>query len=435
MKHTNASPFTRLLLLLALPLLASACRGPSVLPLMPTPVLYSELNVAPLDHIPPEQRFKPRQVYYVTTRRRTPNLQLINYNNKPADRASAGLALIGFGGENISWSDLQNISRSAKREQPVPLSIAGLVEAGTLDLTGNPEVQNSEIGKWLLNELNTSIRTARDQDLMIYVHGAKVNFYNACAFAAQIDHFMGRDMTSMAFSWPTRQSILAYASGADVKRAYRAAPALTNLLELLAKYTPARKIHIVTWSAGGRVVNTALRDLRRRHPDLSEAELKSRFRLGTIYFTAADVPQEDFLEALPDLSQIAEQLVVTSSDNDGALRMANLFMGGGTRIGQVNRALSEEQKTLVLNTPNLLVIDMSLHQETRGFDISGHRYWFDHPWASTDLMLAIRTDLSPAERALEPTPYPILWGIPEDYPDRLRALLTPDIVIRRTPTP
>ena len=76
--------------------------------------------------------------------------------------------------------------------------------------------------------LVVTIVCARDKDILVYVHGAKVNFYNACAFAAQLDHFMGRDMTSMAFAWPTRQNILAYGTGADLKRAYRAARALAS---------------------------------------------------------------------------------------------------------------------------------------------------------------------------------------------------------------
>ncbi len=69
----------------------------------------------------------------------------------------------------------------------------------------------------------------------------------------------------------------------------------------------------------------------------------------------------------------------------------------------------------------------------RGFDITGHRYWFNHPWASSDVVLSIRTDLGPAERGLvgvppghaaggQPDREPIVWSIPADYPDRLRGL-------------
>jgi esterase/lipase superfamily enzyme len=280
-------------------------------------------------------------------------------------------------------------------------------------------------------DLNASIESARDRDLLIYVHGAKVNFYNANAFAAQLDHFMGRDMTSLAFAWPTRQNIIAYGSGGDVRRAYRAAPALTSLLELLARDSVARRIHIVCWSAGGRVVNSALEQLHARHAGDGH-DLRKRFRIGTVYFAAADVPGEEFLEALPALNDLATRIVVTVSSRDSALEMARTFMRGGTRIGQRNQDLSPEQLDVVMAADRLEVIDVSRGWEGRGFDITGHRYWFDHPWASSDLILAVRSDLGPDERALAGTDLDLLWSLPPGYPERLRTRLTrKNLEIRR----
>jgi len=408
------------------------CSAPPVQPLMPTPVLFSELNVGPLDHIPEDQRWKPRRVYYATTRQRDRDLQRINYNNRESDRVSLGMAMIGFGGPEITWSDLNEFSRRAERDQVVDLSIAGLVEAGqfTLDDQGQA-VDPNGITDWLIANLNASIRAARDQDLMIYVHGAKVNFYNANAFAAQLDHFMGRDMTSMAFSWPTRQNIFAYGTGGDVRRAYRHSTALAALIERLAEDTEARRIHIVTWSAGGRLVTQALSNLHARHQENTQ-DFRQRFRLGTIYFAAADVPGDEFIEALPRIDQMAQRVVVTASSNDGALKMARRFMGGDDRIGQIRtRPLDDEQTAIVLNAERLEVIDMSRGADQRGFDITGHRYWFDHPWASTDLVLAIRSDLDAERRALQPQSAGVLWALPADYPARLRQNLTrSDLEIR-----
>jgi esterase/lipase superfamily enzyme len=412
--------------LIPIALLLTACAGPRVEPLMPTPVVFTEFDVGPLDHIPDEQRWKPRRVYYATTRVRDDNLQRIDYTNTESDAVSVGLSLIGFGGPDITWSDLNDFSRRAERPEMVDLTIAGLVEAGQFEIAEGGGVRDTAgAAAWLLSDLNEAIASARDRDLLIYVHGAKVNFYNANAFAAQLDHFMGRDMTSLAFSWPTRQNIIAYGSGADVQRAYRAAPALTELLEILARESDARRIHIVCWSAGGRVVNEALTLLHRRHAE-DGAGLRERFRIGTVYFAAADVPGEEFLDSLPALNDIANRIVVTVSSNDGALKMANTFMGGGARIGQRNTELSDADMNTVLAADRLEVIDVSRGWEGRGFDITGHRYWIDHPWASTDVILSVRSDLGPRERALAPTDLDLLWAIPPDYPDRLRELLTRD---------
>ena len=401
------------------------CSGPRVQPLMPTPVLFSELGLGPLDHIPETERWNPRRVYFATTRERERSRQRIEYGNEESDSVSVGMALIGFGGPQLSWSDLNEYSRRAERPEVVDLSIAGLVEVGHF-IPGGDDAEMRDVGgaaAWLMADLNASIENARDRDLLIYVHGAKVNFYNANAFAAQLDHFMGRDMTSLAFSWPTRQNIIAYGSGGDVRRAYRAAPALTSLLELLARESVARRIHIICWSAGGRVVTSALQRLHARHAAAGE-DLRDRFRIGTIYFAAADVPGEEFLEALPALDDLATRIVVTVSSRDGALEMAESFMGGGTRLGQRNVNLRPERVDLVRAADRLEVVDVSRDWEGRGFDITGHRYWFDHPWASTDVVLAVRSDLSPEERALAPTDLDMLWGIPADYPQRLRSRLT-----------
>jgi len=415
----------RLCMLLPLMLALDGCGGVDIQPLMPTPVLFSELDISPLDHVPEDQRWTPRRVYYATTRTREKNLQRIDYTNEEADATSLGLSLIGFGTPPLSWSDLIEYSKVEEREDVVDLAIAGLVEAGSYTPSTDSTSASDDTGalSWLLNDMNASIQSSRDHDLLIYVHGAKVNFYNANVFAAQLDHFMGRDMTSMAFSWPTRQNIIAYGGGGDVRRAYRAAPALTSLLEELAEHTVARRIHIVCWSAGGRVTTAALKALYERHAD-SGVDLRERFRLGTVYYAAADVPGEEFLEALPALDALSSRVIVTVSSNDGALTMAKKFMGGGTRLGVRNKDLTEEDWAVVQSAQRLEVIDVSRDWEGRGFDITGHRYWFDHPWASTDVVLSVRSDLPPADRGLAPTDLDLLWAIPPDYPQRLRESLS-----------
>lgn len=410
----------------------AGCSGPGVQPLMPTPVLFSESGVGPLDHIPETQRWNPRRVYYATTRERDASLQRINYSNAESKTVSVGMSLIGFGGPDLSWSDLSRYSQGAERPEVVDLSIAGLVQIGQLATAADGSLEDvGGGGAWLLDDLNKSIESARDRDLLIYVHGAKVNFYNANVFAAQLDHFMGRDMTSLAFSWPTRQNIVAYGTGGDVRRAYRAAPALSALLELLSQKSVARRIHIVCWSAGGRVVNAALRQLHLRHA-AEGRNLREQFRIGTVYFAAADVPTDEFLDALPGLNSLANRLVVTVSSKDRALDMAKTFMRGGTRIGQRNTALTPEEMATVRAADRLEVIDVSRGWEGRGFDITGHRYWFDHPWASSDLVLAVRSDLGPDERALGETDLGLLWTLPADYPERLRdSLSREDLEIRK----
>jgi esterase/lipase superfamily enzyme len=408
----------------------SGC-GVSMEPLMPTPVLFTESGLDPLDHIPASEQWIPRRVYYATNRARHQNRQNISYGNDPSDEVSVGLTLIGFGGPEMTWSELDRISTQSSREDVVELSLAGLVEAGRFRPEATPiEAAQPDQAGWLLKDFNDAVTDARDKDVLIYVHGAKVNFYNACAFAAQLDHFMGRDMTSIAFSWPTRQNIFAYVVGSDVTRAYDSATALASLIELLAAETEARRIHILSWSAGARLATKTFMVLRERHPDESEKALRQRYRIGTAYFAAGDVPMDEFLDALPTINALVDRVVVTVTSSDNALISSRKVMGGDERLGQSSKSLTDQQKALIVSQERLEVVDVSLGREDRGFDITGHRYWFNHPWASSDVLLAIRTDFTPIERGLVQGDDPMVWIMSPDYPQRLAESLR-DVELRK----
>ena len=396
-------------------------------PLMRTPALFAETGADPMAHVPESERWVPRRVFYATTRERTGTRRDIAYGNDEGDVLSMGIALVGFGPPEMTWADLQTATISAERESDPPLTINGLFEAGRFPVAESAkDAAEPDRAGWVLDAIDSAVEDARDKDILVYVHGAKVDFYNACAFAAQLDHFMGRDLTSVAFAWPTRQTIFAYGFGGDLGRAYRSAPALATLLEALATATSARRIHILCWSAGGRVTARALADLRLRYRELNHYELQERLRLGTVYFAAADVPAGEFIEALPHIHDLSREIVVTQSASDAALVSAERLMGGEDRIGLLQRAeVDQEDRAWLRELERLHVVNVSQGANERGFDITGHRYWFSHPWASSDVILAIRTDLPPSERGLQgvsPPERPIVWAIPPDYLDRLRGL-------------
>lgn len=396
---------------------------------MPTPVFYTELGIGPLDDVPDSEKWAPRQVFYVTTRKRAPDYQRIEYGNREGT-SRMGAMLIGFGTEDLEWDELRELSADSDRAgRKVPLTIAGIVEMGRWDLDAGADANTLSIP---LAMINNAIAEARDDDLFIYIHGAKVNFYNAGAFAAELDHFTRRDMTALAFAWPTHQNILSYVLGQDVRRAQRSASALTDLLELLAAHSQARNIHLVSWSAGGRLVTAALDELHARHAGLTREQWAQQFRIGTVYYAASDLPRSHFFNSLDALENIAERVIVSVTDNDGALRSARLFMGGGYRLGDRRGDLAPAELERLKAARNLEVIDVSMGAHERGFDIDGHRYWFDHPWASTDVLLSLRSDLPPAERGLEQAGVGFLWYMPPDYPQRLReSMLRPELQIRR----
>ncbi|MHC4992534.1 MAG: alpha/beta hydrolase, partial [Planctomycetota bacterium] len=132
----------------------------------------------------------------------------------------------------------------------------------------------------------------------------------------------------------------------------------------------------------------------------------------------------EFLDALPDIHGLSHRVIVTVTSSDEALKSASRLMGGGARIGQYHAGVSEEDKQAIRRLERLQIIDVSYGSEERGFDIVGHRYWFNHPWASSDVVLTIRTDFTPQQRGLERGAEPVLWYMPADYPQRLKTSLT-----------
>ncbi len=183
-----------------------------------------------------------------------------------------------------------------------------------------------------------------------------------------------------------------------MRRAQHSSEALRDLIKLLAPETRATRINILCWSAGGRVVSKVLDELRRAHPELDHLEVRGRYRLGSVVFAAADV--DDFLGRLPAASDLAQEVVVTVTDNDVALNAAERYMGGDSRIGTEDA----EDETLGFIRSHYLenvdIVDVSHGHEVRGFDITGHHYWYRRPWNASDIILLMRTDLGPAQRGL-----------------------------------
>ena len=148
--------------------------------------------------------------------------------------------------------------------------------------------------------------------------------------------------------------------------------------------------------------------------------MKARLRLGTVLFAASDVEVDRFLDRLPAIAHLTDQTVITVSDADDALRSARMLMGGDDRIGTMKAEMRERQFVLQHHLNNVQIVDVSRHKEVRGFDIEGHHYWYRHPWMSSDMLLLLRTNLPPAQRALTASEEPGIWYFAADYPERVR---------------
>ena len=94
-------------------------------------------------------------------------------------------------------------------------------------------------------------------------------------------------------------------------------------------------------------------------------------------------------------------------------------MGGGKRLGTEIAAPTPEEIRMLQDHPRVQLIDCSWEKEKRGFDITGHRYWYQHPWVSSDLMLTLLSSASPAQRGLTPGPTRGVYYFAPAYGDRI----------------
>jgi len=400
----------------------TGCAEPTFVPLMPAPVIYHNAAVDPYSHLKPEEKTTSVPVFYATNRTPQNQSEEVPYGNGMSDMLHLGKVTVRFGDHLTSWEDLFLASTQAYRPKPLPLSLEETKEITTIN-TKDLYSENLSITpslKAFTEKINAHLSKAIDKEIIIYVHGAKGSFLKSVALTAEIDHFSGRDFIGIAFSWPSHQNILSYVMGIDTKRALHSTASLRTLIQLLAEHTHVKHINIICYSAGGKLVSQALYEMHQKNIPLNAEQLKDKFKLGTVLFTAADVSIDRFLKKFPAISEMASQVVVTVSDADEVLHYASMLMGGNDRIGTREAETYEEEFSVTKKINNFEIIDFSFGKEDRGFDITGHHYWHRHPWASSDIIFLLRTDLPGKHRGLTSSGTENIWYLSGEYPEEVR---------------
>lgn len=407
------------LALLLLPCLLVGCAAPKPLTLMPSPVLYQDGSVDPFAHLDGHHRSPLNHVFYATNR----EPRQAGYGNRVSNSLHLGEAWVRMGEPDADWQQLVEASLAHPPLEAVPLTLERVTESAAMPITSDPQKLRrlAPAQQAWIDAINRELDRSEVREIMVYVHGTKVDFANAAMLTAEVDHFAGRDFVGVAFAWPSHQNILYYLTGVDVRRAVDSSDALQELLLLLAHHSKAERINLIAYSAGGKVATLALDGLRRKHSELSHAQLRRKLRLDSVVFAAIDVELHKLLARLEHISQLVGQVVITVTDDDNALKAGQRFMGGEVRAGMVEAEAAEERFILSHQLRNVEIIDTSHGKEVRGFDITGHHYWYRHPWMSSDIVFLMRTNLPPHRRGLSPTELEGIWYLSPDYPEKVRA--------------
>jgi len=338
-----------------------------------------------------------------------------------------GAAQIAFGDTDITWDQAREVSLLKNRPGRFPLQVKDVSEYGVLedsvsvftpvDLAST--VDESATHRFI-DGIEQRLARSSNKDIYVYVHGYKVEFENPLLVASELWHFLGYEGAFVAFSWPSTPARLAYLK--DIETARVSAWGLRKFIEYLARETSASRIHIVGYSAGTRVVLTALYELALIHQHDTDAAIREDTKLGNVILVGSDVDTGMFASYILDgLLRVQERLTLYASPSDKALHLSEQVFAH-RRLGEVlPGTLDDRMRDYVASSPRLAFVDVS---GAANFDAdNGHAYFRKSPWVSSDVLMTLRYGLAPEERGLVRLDDSPIWRFPGDYLQRFEAAL------------
>jgi esterase/lipase superfamily enzyme len=409
--------------LLLAALLVSGCAGAPIdrTELMPAPAVFADGRFDPFSGVPDQGRRIENAILYATDRDPAgPGDPEPHYTNRRGNLVRLGRAQVLHGDGTLDWNTATQLSLQQDRKPPYRLRLSAVEELGILGRSVSPftdpkllPADPGAAGADFAAAVNARLARSDNRDVIIYVHGFKVPFENPLLIATELWHFMGYDGVVIPYSWPATPRLLAYFS--DVETTALSAHLLKEFIQFLRTDTDAQRVHILGFSAGTRVVLDALSMLAMSgNPGADGA------RIGEVILVGSDVDTGLFAAALANgVLQTSERLTVYISGIDGALRFANMVFGR-ERLGQLLDLDMPEHVAATLNAAdNLVLIDVTDAEDAGAR--SGHSYFRDSPWVSSDILATLSTRLGPAERGLvRAQPSRPLWRYPPDFIARLQ---------------
>ena len=425
------------LLLCAVVLGSCSVKGGNVIDLMPPPDVFVSSDVSPFD-----ERFDPsapapyQGILYATNRQPHENQAAgegsattrdRRYENERGHVVRLGAARVSIGEGDIDWEEARRISLLKNRPGNYPLRVTSVTEFGILDSTIHPFLDPEAAAglrdtaeRLFTDAVNAKLDMSSMQDIVIYVHGYKVVFENPILVMAELWHFLGYEGVAIAYSWPSTPKRTAYF--ADIQTAELSALSFRLFLSYLAQQTRTRRIHIVAYSAGTRLVARALQDLAlmaRGDPDVAGSS-----RLGAVVLAASDIDRQQFGAYLADgILDVVDELMVYTSASDKALAISRWSLAKRDRLGQAFASLDPASPiaAYLRDSPKLTVVNVS---GAEGADAgNGHGYFRSSPLASSDILTRLRWGLSPAERGLSRDIGSGIWTFPENYIENLQPIV------------
>jgi esterase/lipase superfamily enzyme len=381
-----------------------------------------ELRIDPFERLRPEDRRLQTEILYATDRDPADSGDAERfYANRRGYLVRFGQAIIAHGNGGVSWDEARRVSLASERKEPYLLRVGAVEEIGILARSASPFVDPALLPEEPVGAeakfaaaVNLKLEKSKSRDIVIYVHGYKVPFEDPLLVAAELWHFMGYDGVFIPYSWPSTPRALAYFS--DIETATLSAHYLRLLVKYLSEHTDAKRVHILGYSAGTRLVIDALSMIA-----MDGKGLERGVRIGEVILVGSDYDTGLFAAALTNgILEVTNRLTLYLSGIDRALRFSSFFFGR-ERLGEIlDRDMPEHVRALLRKRDDLVLIDVT-DAENAGAR-NGHAYFRASPWVSSDILATLAYGLGPAQRGLvQADPTLPIWSYPTDFIERLRA--------------
>jgi esterase/lipase superfamily enzyme len=396
--------------------------------LMPAPAVFDEDVINPLADESRIGDLPYNGILYVTDRARAAEGDKEDfYLNERGLIVRAGLGRIRIAGTTMTWDEARAISLSKTRSDKFPIQVDTVSEFGALEqvkpygfLNDPGDFDGVEAGdQEFIDDINQKLAASNKKDIFIYVHGYKVIFENPLLVASELWHFLGYEGVFIAYSWPSTPKRVAYFK--DIETSKLTARNLRLLLKFLAKNTDVERIHLVGYSAGTRVIIHAIHQLALERSHLTKEQIQSELRIANVILVGSDHDRFRFAGAVADgFLKVPAVTTIYESRHDSALGLSR-FIFGEERLGELVQEGSTNPtiRDFLLSTDSIYFVDVSDAEESAAGN--GHAYFRNSPWASSDLLMTMTYNLSPAERGLVHQEASLNWAFPADYVSRLRA--------------
>jgi esterase/lipase superfamily enzyme len=425
----------RLLPLICFIGLLAACSGQRVM--MPTPNESVGKDTVHYQNLNPELKNTAVPLYFITDRKpeRDENGKL-EYGYERSNSLAFGKTVVELG-ENISWEDLLEASRTQKRLKKIPLKRRELIEIARgpnapipyTEVDGqiveDPEykARRTAAAQVFRAEIVKQLAKTPRKEIFIFVHGFHNDFNDAAFAMAELWHFLGRIGVPLIYTWPAGHPGL-FGYTYDRESSEFTVYHFRQVVELIASFPEVERINVIAHSRGTDVAVTGLRELtiaaraRKENP-------RVKYKLHNLVLAAPDLDAQVANQRMigDHMAWSADRITIYTSPADKAIGWSNkLFDSPRGRVGNVSPdTLTEETRTVLeRGNSNLSFVNFqsTSDKSDSNADSFGHSYFRNAPTVSSDVVLMLRDDLDPGPpgRPLEDLGLNF-WRVPPGYPN------------------